>query len=171
MRLEAVIVGGIADHAVLRARAARAARSRRRRRPTAAFPPAHACRGEQISEQFDFGLVGDADQRRVVAVERNVFEIAIFGLCVDGIDGGDEVVSREVPALVTLHAEPDNDNAHGRLAHAKLACALDRVDLVHERHRAPIGTLPSLLAFAGRRDRAEDRRDHLRSGREHASVA
>ena len=75
MRLEAVIVGGVADRAVLLARE----RSSRLIDSSSARPQRllhqHVLAvAEQVLEHLDLRLVGNAGQHGVVAAERNVFD-------------------------------------------------------------------------------------------------
>ena len=66
----------------------------------------------QIVEQVDLGGVGDAQQRGIERIERDLAHIAEVRLRILDIDGANEIAARETPPLVALDAKPDNDNAH-----------------------------------------------------------
>ena len=73
VRLEAVVVGRVADRALLAGDAFEPRDVLVVARPRAASRPARACRGRAgSSRSSDLRLVGRADERRVVAVERHV---------------------------------------------------------------------------------------------------
>ena len=77
-----------------------------------------------------FGVVGDAGERRVVAIQRHVLDRPVIRLGVDGIDGGDAVRAGKAAPLVALHAQPDNDARASRHAsQPKLTLLFDDVEL------------------------------------------
>ena len=112
MRLEAVIVGGVTD------------RARRARRAFERIQLGFACRmqrlldqrvfavTEQVTQDFDFRLVGRADQSGVVAIERHRGDVAPIRICRHRIDDPDEIGAGDAAALFALHAVSNNNYAH-----------------------------------------------------------
>src|SRR5262249_58936153 len=99
---------------------------------------------EEVTEDRDLRLVGNAGEHRVVAVERNVLDRPIFGLAVDGIDCRYEIGARDPPAFLTLNAESRHHDSHQqRLAlHSKRVC-FSTMSIRPSKSDRPIGKLPS----------------------------
>ena len=74
MRLEAVVVGDVADGAVLLARALRAVRSILVAAQSGFSTSTCLPLLKQVVEDFNLRLVGDAGEHRVVAGERHIFD-------------------------------------------------------------------------------------------------
>src|SRR5262249_46016450 len=101
---------------------------------------------EQVIEDRDLRLVGNAGEDRIVAVERNVLDRPIFGLAVDGIDRRYEIGACDPSAFLTLNAESRNHDSHQTAPcpslHSKRACFSTR-SMRPSRSERPIGILPS----------------------------
>ena len=60
--------------------------------------------GEQMLEHLHLGLVRHADEGRIVAVERDLANVAIVGFRRYGVDDGNHVIGGDAAALATLNA-------------------------------------------------------------------
>ena len=112
MRLETMVVGGVADRAVL-------PRQRRQPlnlaivfRPQRLFDQNVLAPAEEIIQHGNLRLVGYADQCRVVTVKRCIFDAPIFRFAVDGVNRGDKIATRDAATLLPLHTKAGNDHAH-----------------------------------------------------------
>ena len=112
MRLETVIVGGIANDAI-------AARQRLERRdfafvlrPQRLLDQHVFAIADAVGEDIDLGLVGDAGQDGVIVRERNVHDRPVARLLVDRIDRRDKVGAGDPAALVTLNSEARDHDPH-----------------------------------------------------------
>src|SRR6266545_5588471 len=97
---------------------------------------------ETIAEELDLGLVGNAGQHRVVVRERNIRDRAVARLRVDGIDGGDEVVTGDPATLVTLHSEAGDHDSHRWTTQRGPICR-SMVSIFERTSSAVTGMLPS----------------------------
>src|SRR5215472_5986512 len=85
---------------------------------------------EQVIEDRDLRLVGNAGEDRIVAVERNVLDRPITGLAVDGIDCRYEIGACDPPAFLTLNAESRHHDSHQTVPcpSLKTSLLLDHLD-------------------------------------------
>ena len=112
MRLETMIIGGVDNHVLLarlllELRQGRIVFGHQRlldKRVLAVL--------DEIIEQFDLGRVGNAKQRGIVFVERNIAQIAKVRLRVAHVHGADEIRAGKAPPLVALDAKSDDDDPH-----------------------------------------------------------
>src|SRR5215467_15077653 len=89
---------------------------------------------EEVSEDRDLRLVGNAGEDRVVAVERNVLNRPIFGLAIDGVDCRYEIGACDPPAFLTLNAESRHHDSHQTAPCPSLEAGvlLDHVDTAQQ---------------------------------------
>src|SRR5215510_12586957 len=113
---------------------------------------------EEVSEDRDLRLVGNAGEDRIVTAERNVLDRPIFGLAVDGIDCRYEIGACDPPAFLTLNAEPRNHDAHQTVPCPSLepSLLLDHVNPTQQ-VRSSDWNVAVAFAFQRGRHRAEDR--------------
>ena len=115
VRLEAMVVGGVADRAGLS-----------RQRFQLLELGVALCRkrllhehmlavSEQVSKDRDFRRVGGADERCIVTVERRLRAISRHAASgADRIDDADCIRTGNAQALFSLNSVADDDNPHGR---------------------------------------------------------
>src|SRR6516225_4926469 len=113
---------------------------------------------EQVIEDRDLRLVGNAGEDRIVAVERNVLDRRIFSLTVDRIDCRYEIGACDPPALLTLNAESRHHDSHQTAPCPSLEAGLllDHVDPTQQ-VRSSDWVIAVALAFQRGRHRTEDR--------------
>src|SRR5215510_9483575 len=85
---------------------------------------------EEVIEDRDLRLVGDAGEDRIVAAERNVLDRPVSGLAVDGVDCRYEIGACDPPAFLTLNAESRHHDSHQTTPRPSLETSLllDHVD-------------------------------------------
>ena len=112
VRLEAVIIGGVANHALV----ARQALERRDlivfRSPERLFDQHVLALADQLGEQRNLRLVGNAAERRVIVGRRHLREVTVICLRQGRVHRCHEVVAGHGTPLAPLDAEADDDYAH-----------------------------------------------------------
>ena len=103
---------------------------------------------QQVLEDRDLRLVGNAGEDCIIAAERNVLDRPIFGLAVDGIDRRYEITACDPPALLTLNAESRHHDPHQPQPRPSLEASvfLDCVDPTQQ-VRSPDGNIAVALAL------------------------
>ncbi len=142
MRLKAMIVGGVADDAALARQRLEPGNVAFLLRPQRLLHQHVLAVLETIGQELDLRLVGDAGQHRVVVGERNVRDRAIARLRIDGIDGGDEVVTGDAATLVTLNSEARDHDPHRWTAQRGAICR-SMASIFERTSSAVTGILPS----------------------------
>src|SRR5262249_14521004 len=134
VRLEAVVVGDVADGAVLSRRSLELRDRFLFRGPQGLLHQDVLAIAEEVIEDRDLGLVGNAGEHRVVAAEREVLDGPIFGLAVDGIDCRYEIGACDLPAFLTLNAESRHHDSHQTAPWPSLEASLllDHVDAAQQ---------------------------------------
>jgi hypothetical protein len=120
---------------------------------------------DQIVEQLDLGGIGNAEQRRIERIERDIAQVTDVGLPIMQVHGADEVVSGKTPPFVALNAKPNNNTTHDVVL-VELHFTFDRVELtvnILDIDR----DIAVLLAFASRRQGADNRRSELALASQH----
>ena len=112
VRLEAVIVGGIANDAVAPRERLEAGDFGFVFRPQWLLDQHVLAIVEAVGENVDLGLVRDAGQDRVVVRERNIRDRPVTCVLVHRIDSCDKVGARDSAALVTLNTETGDHDPH-----------------------------------------------------------
>ena len=179
MRLEPVIIGGVADRAGLRRQCGEFGQVLVAVRQQRLLDQRVLAVAEQIGQQLDLGLVGHAEQRRVVAVERHVLDAAEAGIGQNRIHGGDDFRPSDRGPLATLNAQNRQRQrafrsprsirrsaarpaitCHTQWMSAQNRDALDGIDLLAhrvQRHR----DVAIMLAFDACGHRTQDRGDDI----------
>ena len=112
MGLEAVIVGGIADRAIVVRQPLQTEDVVIRRGEQRLLDEHVLAVREQPCQHLDFGLVRNAGERRVVIVQRHVLDSTVACLAVHRVDAAGEVVAGDAAALRALHSHPYHRHAH-----------------------------------------------------------
>jgi hypothetical protein len=71
---------------------------------------------EQVSQDFDFGFVGRADECRIVSIERNFTDVAPVGIIRDRIHDAHTIVTRDTAAFLALYPISDDNHPHRELS-------------------------------------------------------
>src|SRR5436190_3073495 len=151
VRLEAMVVGGVEDHTEAPRQRLELAYLGVVGGPQRLLDQRMLAVLGQVREQLELGAVGDAAERRVVALDRNILQVAIIGAGVDRVDRGDEIGSSELAPLGALHSQADDDHSHAWAPSAAWVAA-NQAWYVARRSTWPIlsstswrptGTLPS----------------------------
>ncbi|CAB4699547.1 unannotated protein [freshwater metagenome] len=163
VRLEAVVVGGVAEHALVARNGFELGQLLFVIGPQRLLDQHVLAVAEQVREQLYLGFVGCAYQGRVVIGQRHFLHRLVFGLRMHRIDRTDIVRPGKLPTLVPLYAESDYDHLHGWLL--VLDALFDHVDLAPQvcRRDRYVGVH---LALAGGCHGADDRGNGVRAGRE-----
>jgi hypothetical protein len=69
---------------------------------------------QQVAQDRDLRIVRRADERAVVAVKRNLANVAEIGFGRDGVDNASSVRAGHAQALLPLNAVSNNEDAHDR---------------------------------------------------------
>jgi hypothetical protein len=68
---------------------------------------------DQPPHQAKLGRIRHTEQRRVIGRDRHLAQLTIIGFRVHRIDRRDDGVAGHAAALLALHAQSDDDHAHG----------------------------------------------------------
>ena len=142
MRLEAVVIGGVANNAVFV----------RERFKTGNFPliarPERLLHQdvlfvlEAVAEKLDLGLIRDAGQHRVIVGKWNVDNGPIACFLVDRVDVRYKVIAGNPAAFMSLNSEARDHHSHRWTAQTRTICR-SMASILDRKSSAVTGMLPS----------------------------
>ena len=142
MRLETVIVSGIANDAVPARERLQSGNFAFMLRPQRLLDQHVLAIADAVVEDLDLGLVGNAGQDRVIIRERNVHDRPVAGVLIDRVDGCDKVGAGDPTTLMPLNSEARDHDPHRWKAQAGAICR-SMASIFARRSSAVTGMLPS----------------------------